>query len=149
MIDSFSRLPSTAKLTILGDGPERASLQDSVRRFGLVNRVTFAGFVDQPRHYYAGADVFVLPSRWEGMSNAALEALACGTPVIASSEAGGIAELAARAKPGAVMLVASKEEMATALTRVASRDPLKAASSLLPVEFHRDRVLREFRDLMV
>ncbi len=49
--------------------------------------------------WLAGCDVVLLPARWEGLPNVALEALACGTPVIAAREAGGIDEIARSAPP--------------------------------------------------
>jgi glycosyltransferase involved in cell wall biosynthesis len=100
LIDLFTEADPDSHLTILGDGPDRAMLIAQTARLGLSDRVHFAGFKPSPWPAYAGADAFLLPSRWEGMPNAALEALACGTPVIAVPEAGGIGELASDSEPG-------------------------------------------------
>ena len=69
-------------LTILGDGPERAALELQARALGLGDAVTFAGFSDEPLSAVGAADLFVLASRYEGFPNAALEAIACGTPIV-------------------------------------------------------------------
>jgi glycosyltransferase involved in cell wall biosynthesis len=73
------------RLVILGDGPEdrRARLRDEAHRLGLGDAVLVPGFEANPFRWMAGAAVFVISSRWEGASNVVLEALACGTPVVA------------------------------------------------------------------
>lgn len=135
LIELFATLPSDSHLTILGEGPARAVLEAQVRERTLAGRVFFAGFQKQPWSFYAGADVFLLPSRWEGMPNAALEALACGTPVIATPEAGGIGEVAAAAAPGSVAVAAWGEDFAAALRAVRPRPTKTPRPNLLPDRF--------------
>ena len=73
-----------ARLTILGEGPDAAPLKQQAHRLGLDQQIDFRGFVQNPWVYVGNADLFVLPSRAEGLPNALLEALALGTPVVAS-----------------------------------------------------------------
>ena len=80
-------------LTILGEGPERAALERLARDLAVADAVTFAGFVDEPLPYVRAANLFVLPSRYDAFSNAALEALACGTPVVLTDCPGANREL--------------------------------------------------------
>ena len=68
---------------LIGDGPLRAELEGRVRTLNLSHRVRFVGSTGRVEAYLAAADLFILPSRLEGMSNAILEAMACGVPVIA------------------------------------------------------------------
>lgn len=82
-----------AQLTILGEGPEGQSLMRQARELGLDSAVRFTGFQQNPWIYFAHADLFVLPSRLEGMPNALLEALALGTPVVATECVAAIREL--------------------------------------------------------
>jgi glycosyltransferase involved in cell wall biosynthesis len=73
-----------AHLTILGEGPDASRLQAQARRLSLDEKIDFRGFVQNPWVYMGNADLFVLPSRAEGLPNSLLEALALGTPVVAS-----------------------------------------------------------------
>jgi glycosyltransferase involved in cell wall biosynthesis len=104
LIELVPRLAADDRLAILGEGPDRESLLAQASRLGVGGRVELPGFVAEPWRHFAGADGFLLPSRWEGMPNAALEALACGAPVVAAPEAGGIGELVEETPPGAVVL---------------------------------------------
>lgn len=74
-----------ATLTLVGEGPERPSLEARVAGLGLGGSVLLAGAVDDPTAALRAADLFVLPSREEGMSVALLEAMALGVPLVASS----------------------------------------------------------------
>ncbi len=82
------------RLLVIGDGPEKPALSTLVMKSGIDNRVEFAG--DRDRDWIARTlpecDLFILPSLAEGMSNAALEAMACGLPVLLT-DTGGAQEL--------------------------------------------------------
>ena len=73
-----------ARLTLIGDGPERTALAARIARLGLTAAVDLPGAVADPAVLLRAADLFVLPSREEGMSVALLEAMALGIPVVAS-----------------------------------------------------------------
>ncbi|MFI1868213.1 glycosyltransferase family 4 protein [Streptomyces jumonjinensis] len=72
-----------ARLVLVGDGPDRDLLAA-----GAPPGVLFAGAVDDPRDWLLAADLVVLPSRWEGMALAPLEAMACGRPVLVTDVSG-------------------------------------------------------------
>jgi glycosyltransferase involved in cell wall biosynthesis len=135
LIDAMAHAGPESRLTILGQGPEREPLGRCVAALGLEGRVTLAGYESVPWPHYAGADAFLLPSRWEGMPNAALEALACGTPVIATPEAGGIAEVAANATAGAVTVVPIGMEFKAAMEAIPPTPANGPRESLLPHRF--------------
>jgi glycosyltransferase involved in cell wall biosynthesis len=82
------------RLTVIGSGPLQPMLEQQARRLGIANRITFLGSLPQQRiaDWYRAADLFVLPSRSEGVPNVLLEASACGIPWIAS-RVGGIPEI--------------------------------------------------------
>jgi glycosyltransferase involved in cell wall biosynthesis len=71
-------------LVFVGEGAERGQLTDEIGRLGLHDRVHLVGFQDRPHDWIAAADVFVLASRWEGMPNVVLEAMALGKPIVAT-----------------------------------------------------------------
>lgn len=81
------------RLTIMGEGALGEALRAQSRSLGLQDTVTFPGFVLNPYPYYAHADLFVLSSRYEGLPNAMLEAMALGAPVIATDCPGGVREV--------------------------------------------------------
>ncbi len=74
-----------ARLTIVGEGPERPALEARVERLGLHSSVDLPGASDDPAAVLRTSDLFVLPSREEGMSIALLEAMALGVPLVATS----------------------------------------------------------------
>ncbi|MDP1540644.1 MAG: glycosyltransferase [Moraxellaceae bacterium] len=82
-----------AKLTIYGDGPDKEKLQTMIDDLNLNDYVTLAGFCSNPLPYVKNANLFVLSSRYEGFSNATLEALAVGTPVVVTDCPGANAEI--------------------------------------------------------
>lgn len=83
LLDAFALLSNKeARLTILGDGPERAKLERRANALGIGARVDMPGFVDDVPSRLAAADLFVLSSDYEGLPAVLFEALACGVPVV-------------------------------------------------------------------
>nr|WP_063770608.1 glycosyltransferase [Streptacidiphilus carbonis] len=82
-----ARIPG-ARLALVGDGPDRAALEAMAAALPEPDSVVFAGSSEDPRDWYAAADLLVLPSRWEGMALVPLEAMACGCPVLLTEVAG-------------------------------------------------------------
>lgn len=94
----LSRCPA-AMFLMLGDGPERSRLEGLVRALGLEPRFQFLGEQHDVAPWLAAFDCFVLPSRWEGLPIALLEAMAAGVPVVAS-EVNGSRELIRHGETG-------------------------------------------------
>jgi glycosyltransferase involved in cell wall biosynthesis len=91
LLHALGRLVGDAwTLTIAGDGPQRAPLELLAAHLGIADRIRFAGWLDGDGlvDAYHGANLFVYPSRHEGMPNAVLEAMASALPVIATRIAG-------------------------------------------------------------
>jgi teichuronic acid biosynthesis glycosyltransferase TuaC len=93
VIDALRQLTTShpqLSLIIVGNGPERQRLEESARECGVLPRVMFAGVVpnDQLARWYSAADALVLASSREGWANVLLEAMACGTPVVATNVGG-------------------------------------------------------------
>ncbi len=97
-------------LDIYGEGRERDNLENLIFKHNLHNHITLKGLDVNARFLYGEYDYFLLPSRFEGLPNVALEALAQGTKVIAMKEAGGIYDIKDLAKPNSVIICDSVEE---------------------------------------
>ena len=100
-----------ARLMMVGDGPDRPAAERLARELGVANRVTFLGKLKNPLEALAIADLFLLPSESESFGLAALEAMACGVPVVAT-EAGGLPEVIRHGVSGMMAPVGDVERMA-------------------------------------
>jgi len=98
-------------LLMVGEGPERSSAQALARRLGLQERVRFLGTQQSIEEIAGTADVFLLPSELESFGLSALEAMACGVPVV-GSDAGGLPEVVKHAETGYLLPVGDVEGMA-------------------------------------
>lgn len=149
LVQLFAQMPSTARLTILGDGVMEAGLRQTIADLGIGDRVTLGGFEPRPWPALAGADACLLPSRWEGMPNVALEALACGTPVIATPEAGGIVEVATAAPPSVILAKFGPDFLGAMKALAGSCSARELRPSRLPPDFELDRVHARFAELLM
>jgi glycosyltransferase involved in cell wall biosynthesis len=145
LLDMFAELgDAEAELVILGEGPLETPLKQQALKLGISSRVRFEGFANNPWAWFATADAYLLPSYWEGMPNAALEALACGLPVIATPKSGGIAEVAVVAEPGAVQVVAVGKPFIEAMRKVPCRSKDILPPSLMPAQYRLESVVHTF-----
>jgi glycosyltransferase involved in cell wall biosynthesis len=141
---AITRVPG-ARLALVGDGPEREALERAAHTAGLNGRVEFLGA--QPRaavlRTLAGAYAAVLPSAWENLPHAAVEALASGTPVVATA-VGGVPEVVRDGVNGLLVPPGSVDALADALRRLVDepelRDRLAAGARESVADLGRDRV---------
>jgi teichuronic acid biosynthesis glycosyltransferase TuaC len=117
------------QLLIAGNGPNRGMLEQMARALGVSDRVSLLGAVPQAqlRDYYGAADALVLPSEREGWANVLLEAMACGTPVIAS-RVWGTPEVVAAPEAGLLMAERSAAGVADAVRALRAAYPDRAAT---------------------
>ena len=113
------------ELWLAGDGPERAALAARAERLGLAPRVRLLGQRAARADLLHAADVFVLPSRREGLGVAALEAMAVGRPVVASA-VGGLGEAVVDGESGLLVPPEDVGALASALTRLFDDPALRA-----------------------
>ena len=122
LIRAFALLPGSVRqgwrLTLVGDGPEREALEDLVDQQDLRSKVCFEGFQSDPLQFMQRASIFALPSRFEGMPNALLEAMAAGLPSVVSDASPGPLEMVRDGREGLVVGTGDDVAFAAALERL-------------------------------
>lgn len=149
LVALLPKLPPSSRIDVFGIGPSAAALEAQAAAGGYAERITFHGFTDTLPAWIAGADAFVLPSRWEGLPNVVLESLALGTPVIASPESG-VTELADEVAPGSITVAPVESGFTGTIASLASlSQPLPVPrASLLPACYLKPAVIAEWSTLL-
>jgi len=131
-----------AHLYIVGDGPLKKDLTGLCRSLKLENKVSFLGYLDNPYPYIRHADLYVLSSRWEGFPNTLLEALVCGTKVVATDCESGPREILLDEKYG--MLARANDELSLCMKM---KQYLKAESrtSKRGFDFSLERIIEKYQ----
>lgn len=127
LLDAFAKLSGdgrNAVLWIAGDGPERASLERRASELGIGARVRFLGRRDDTADLLAACDVFVLPSRREGLGVAALEAMAAARPVVAT-DVGGLGETVVHERTGLLVPPEDPVALGAAIDRLTGDPSLR------------------------
>jgi glycosyltransferase involved in cell wall biosynthesis len=151
--DALADVPA-ATLVVLGDGPERASLERRLRDAGLDGRVRFlgSGTREDVLRLFRAADAAVLPSRWENMPHALLEALAVGTPVVAAA-VGGVPEVVHDGENGLLVPPGDAAALGAAIARLLDdhglRERLAAAAAPSVAPLAEDVLLGRIEAILV
>lgn len=138
VIDALAALAG-AKLLIVGDGPERQSLESRIVRLGMSQRAMVLPARPQTelKWIYGAADAIVLASSREGLPNVLLEALACGTPAVAS-RVGGIPEIITDPVAGRLVDERTAQAFAREIGELLRTPPSRAATRRFAERFHWD-----------
>ena len=142
------------ELVLAGDGPERGQLEEEARRLGLDGRVRFAGALGRREvlELFRAADASILTSAWENFPHTVVEALAVGTPVIATA-VGGVTEVVEDGVNGLLVPAGDVDALAAAIRRFLADDELRerlranAAASVEPLA--RERVYGRLEEILV
>jgi glycosyltransferase involved in cell wall biosynthesis len=157
LIRAFARLRGTraARLMILGGGsrPEeekraRAELQALASELGVAEDVRLQGFIDNPFAYLARAGLFALSSRYEGLGNALIEALACGCPVVSTDCPAGPSEILGGGRWGRLVPVGDDAALAGAMAATLDHLPDRAALRARASAFSLDAAVDRYIDLL-
>jgi len=137
-------------LTIVGGGPEEERLKREAADLKISDRVHFTGHRDNPFDYMVKADLCISPSRWEGLPNVVLEALACGTPVLAFDCPGGTSEILVDKKNGWLIPAEDWEAMGGKIIQIVkAREWIGLGNTgLLPPEFRCGEVVNKYEEVI-
>ncbi len=137
------------KMLLVGDGPERQALEELCRELEVCDNVRFLGKQDAIEELLAVSDIFIMPSERESFGLSALEAMACGVPVI-SSNTGGLPELNIHGKTGFTSHIGDHESMAKNMIRLLSDPKLletfRANALTRAKQFDIDRILPQYEN---
>ena len=120
----ITRFPNWS-LRILGEGDERSRLEEQVHTLGLADHVSLPGWVADVDTALCEAEVFVLPSRYEGFGNVVAEALACGLPVVTFDCQSGPGEIVRDGVDGLIVPPDDSDALETALSQVMADENLR------------------------
>ncbi|MBI3012002.1 MAG: glycosyltransferase [Elusimicrobia bacterium] len=139
------------RFLIAGDGPEKENLERLTRSLGLESQVTFCGWVKESLEFISLLDVFVLTSRWEGMPNVVLEAMALNKPVV-STNVGGAEDLIEDGKEGILIPSEDPDACSSAALKLYQDPVLKTklsqnGSQKIRQRFGMDSMIRSYRSL--
>jgi glycosyltransferase involved in cell wall biosynthesis len=142
VLAAFKRLRDDgveACLCMVGDGPDRERLERRAHELGVMRDTLFLGYQEDVAPYYAAFDALVLPSANEGTPVSVIEALAAGTPVVAT-RVGGVPDVVRDGEEGFLVDTGATDELAERLSRLARDAELRQRLG----QSGRDRVLRRY-----
>lgn len=134
------------RLLIVGDGPQRRTLEELVSSLGVEQNVCFVGYKENPLPYMAAADVFVLSSAWEGFGNVLVEAMAVGTPVVATDCPSGPAEILGHGRWGKLAPVGNPEALRIAIEQALVSPPARGDLVARAQEFSAEVAIEAYEE---
>jgi glycosyltransferase involved in cell wall biosynthesis len=150
LIRAVSLLPTAQpwRLAMVGDGPERPALQTLARDLGIADRIVFTGEVSDPFGFMTRARLAVCASVYEGLGNAIIEALACGTPVVSTDCPYGPSEILQGGRYGALTPVGDAPAMAAAISEALNAVPDRAALMARGLNYTSLRAAERFLEIV-
>ena len=150
LIRALALLPAARpwRLAIVGDGPERLALEALARSHGLADRIVFTGQVADPFAWMMRARLAVCASVYEGLCNAIIEALACGTPVVSTDCPYGPCEILQGGRYGTLTPIGDARAMATAIEAALVEVPDRGALTARGLHYTATRAADRFLEIV-
>lgn len=136
------------RFVVIGDGPERRRIESLAAAHGVTDVLWLAGHQENPYQFLARADVFLHPSKVEGLPNAVLEALALGRPIVSSDCRSGPAEILMGGRYGRLVPVGDAKAMARAILDSLAAGPNRSADASALARFDADRIVDAYLDVV-
>ncbi len=155
LIKAFAMVRKTtnAYLWILGEGELREEIENMIREYNLEPYVRLLGFKTNPYAYMAAADLFVLSSLYEGFGNVIVEAMACGTPVVATDCPYGPNEIIKDSETGLLVPIKNEQKLAEAIVRVLQDHTLLTKLALngkiRANDFHANKIAEKYKSVFL
>ncbi|MCL5105318.1 MAG: glycosyltransferase [Armatimonadetes bacterium] len=140
---------TACRLMILGEGTERESLEKLIGEVGLQDEVSLPGLVENPYQYMARCGVFALSSRYEGLPNVLIEAMACGAAVISTDCESGPREILDEGKYGALTPVGDCESLAAGIMKLLDMPPPADLSRRGAMRFDTDSIVDQYMAILL
>jgi glycosyltransferase involved in cell wall biosynthesis len=139
----------TARLLILGVGPEQDRLESLIRELGLEGDAELAGFRPNPLAYMSRAGLVALSSVWEGLPTVLIEALACGCPVVSTDCRSGPSEILDAGRYGRLAPVGDAHALADAMERTLAEPPCAQRLQERSSDFSTARAAHGYLELLL
>lgn len=155
LLDAFAtvRREVECRLAIVGDGPQRRELESQAAQLNIDKHTAFLGYQENPFKYIARAAVLVHPALWEGFGYVIVEAMACGTPVVATRCPGGPPEIITDGRNGLLVPPADSQALAKAILSLFGDEALRKRLSEQGRErardFNANRIVRQYEELIL
>ncbi len=153
LLRAFAKLRASrpVRLAILGSGKAKVKtrLEALAKDLKVADWVAFLGFQPNPLPYIARANLLVLSSRWEGLPNVLIEALACGTPVVSTDCPSGPAEILENGRYGRLVPVGDVDALARAMAEVLDWPPKPELLKARARDFEEAKAIEAYRTILI
>ncbi|RDY27391.1 glycosyltransferase [Romboutsia weinsteinii] len=136
------------RLTILGEGEKRPELEQIIDELGINDYVDMPGFCENPYAYMSKCSIFVLSSKWEGLSNVIIEAMSCGARIISTDCKSGPKEILDNGRYGKLVPVGDEQEICKGIIEVLNNDIIFEDYNNHLDKFKFDKIINEYIELI-
>ena len=134
LIAAMKEMPDNVRLILIGDGEKKDELAQQIKKFNLERKIDLVGYDRNPYRYMTKADVFVMPSLWEGFSALLLEAISLGCPLVVSDCPTGPRELIGDNECGILVSPGDPLSLANGIKKLLSDEELRKKLSIVAIK---------------